>query len=466
MACQYLPAFSSRCAALFAFLAIFGPMDAHAATPTVSLHEVLEAPANLTLSGSVRVRYETLGGQARPGISANDDLVNFRTRLFGEYRTGPMRFGTEIFDSRAYGGDFAGAVSANEVNAFELVQAYSAFDFSNRIGGNIGANVQAGRFILELGSRRLLGAEEYRNTISSYTGLRANFSPGGGVSATLIYALPHTNLPDDKRSVLNNTVKFDRASFDLVLWGGYVNKLRAIGETDFDFTYLHLAEGDTLLRPTRNRSLDTIGARLIREPKPGRWDYEAEGIYQFGTVRDGLAEDAARLNVSAWFLHADAGYTHPGSWEPRISVEADYASGDGSGRSYNRFDTLFGMRRADLAPAGIFATVGRTNLITPGIRIEAIPSARFDWFATYRLLWLASPTDSFSTSGVQDPTGQAGQFAGQQIDGRIRYWVVPGILQFEADAVFLLKGQFLKFAPNAPATGNPHYISFNLIAYF
>lgn len=60
------------------------------------------------------------------------------------------------------------------------------------------------------------------------------------------------------------------------------------------------------------------------------------------------------------------------------------------------------MRRADLAPAGIYNAVARANLIAPGLHVEGAPSKRVEAFAAYRPVWPASRFDSFSTTGVRD----------------------------------------------------------------
>ena len=112
--------------------------------------------------------------------------------------------------------------------------------------------------------------------------------------------------------------------------------------------------------------------------------------------------------MSAWFAHLEAGYSFRHPWAPRIALEFDYASGDRRGGKFGRFDTLFGMRRADLAPAGLYNAVGRANLLAPGVRAEIAPSKRLDVFAAYRPLWLALRTDSFSTTGVRDASGSSG----------------------------------------------------------
>jgi len=439
---------------------------AHAAESSLSLHDALGAPAAWTISGSSRLRYETLSGQARVGVSANDDLISVRSRLFAEYKTGGLRFGTEIFDSRAYRGTLDGSVSANDVNALEPIQLYVGADFDALFGAPIKTRVQAGRFVLNLGSRRLIAGDDYRNTMSGFTGLRTDFTATNDWSGTFIYVVPQIRLPDDKRSVLDNKIRWDRESFDQVLWGGLVSKGGFLPGAALEASYYHFDEDDALGRPTRDRNLDNIGLRLIKNTKKGAFDYELEGIYQFGSVSTGLAATAARQNVSAVFVHAEAGYTWDVSGSPRLAFEFDYAGGDKPGGKYNRFDTLFGSRRTDLAPSGIYATLARTNLLTPALRFEHTPSPRWDWFVGYKVLWSASATDAFASTGVVDPTGNAGRFAGHHIEGRLRYWIVQDTVQFELDAAGLFKGRQLRTAPNAPAPRDTRFFSFNTTVFF
>lgn len=445
-----------------AFAAV--PAVAFADTPT--LQSAIGSPDDFRLSGSARVRHELLDGQPRTGFRAEDEQLALRTTLAAEYRSGPIRIGAELYDSRAYLDRPGSAISANEVNTFELVQAYAGIDLENLLGAGTSTQLQVGRMTLNLGSRRLIAADDYRNTTNGYTGVRADLKGRDGTTATFIYVLPQVRLPDDLPSVQAARTQWDRESFDLRLWGGLVARPKAVFGATAELGYFRLQEFDSPSRPNRDRDLHTISTRIIRDPKPGRFDFEAEGIYQLGGISENTTANAARLPVSAWFLHADAGYTFPGRAKLRVSVEYDYASGDGSGRSYGRFDTLFGMRRADLAPAGIYNAIGRANISTPGVRVEVAPGKRFDAFAVYRAMWLADRTDAFSTTGVRDPSGQSGSFAGHQVEGRVRYWIVPGFLRGEINAVWLAKGRFLKTAPNAPQTANTRYLATALTATF
>jgi len=423
-------------------------------------------PDGLHVSGSMRLRYETIGGEVRPGFNASDELIDLRTILTATYKTGPIRIGAEVYDSRSWLGNSGTPISTNEVNAFEPVQAWIAADIARPFGPGTSLTLQAGRMQTNLGSRRLVASDDYRNTTNGYTGLRGDLGLGGGVKASFGYLLPQQRRPDDLPSLLDNKVRLDREGFDQVVWGGVVSRAKTIGPAMAEIGFYHFGERDTPGRPTRDRSLNIVTARVLRDPAPGAIDYEVEGIYETGRISASLAPAAARLEVGAWFVYARIGYGLGGAWKPHLAAEFDMASGDKAGGKYGRFDTLFGFRRAELGPVGLYNVVARTNVLSPGLRAEAAPGKRVDLMLSYRLLWLAEATDSFAGSGVRDASGGSGRFAGQQLDARVRTWIVPQRLRFEVDGVWLAKGHFLREAPNAPQDGDTTYLSLNLMASF
>jgi hypothetical protein len=417
----------------------------------------------LDLSGTVRVRYEAIANQARVGFNQDDDLLNLRTTLNAQYTDGPFLAVAELWDSRVYGGNAGSPISASEVNALEMVQAYVGWKGR---AGSAKVSVLAGRFMLNLGSRRLVGADEYRNTTNGYTGLRVDVATAHALTATAIYVLPQQRRPDSPEDARDNKVAFDHEGVDQVLWGGNLSKARVLGPVTAEASFYHFGEHDRRGRPTRDRSLNTVGLRLLRDPASLKFDGEFEAFYQWGEVSASTAATSSRLSVSAHFVHAAFGYTFAGPAKIRMSLQYDRASGDRAGGKFSRFDTIFGMRRADIAPAGLYNAVGRANVASPGFKLEAAPSKRWDTFVTYHPLWLAERTDSFSTTGVRDTSGRSGSFAGHQFDTRLRYWLRPERLRFEFDGIVLTKGRFLEEAPNAPAGGTTLYGSFNLTASF
>lgn len=417
------------------------------------------------LGGTSRLRVEAIDGQARAGFNQTDELVNLRTTLMAQYRDGPVRLVAELWDSRVYGDQRGTPVSTGEVNAVELVQAFAEVKVPGLLGDGSAATVSAGRFVLNLGSRRLIAADDYRNTTNGYTGMRADLTWPDGWSATAVYTLPQQRRPDDLASLRRNAVAIDHEGFDLVLWGGLVSRAGAIGPVTIEGSFFHLGERDRPGRPTRDRSLNTASIRVIRDPAPAHVDAEVEVIVQRGRLSTGLAADAPRQAARGWFVHADTGYTFADPWHTRLSIEYDHASGDRPGGANRRFDTLFGMRRADLAPAGLYNAILRSNVISTGMRVEAVPGKRTDLMATVHPMWLAAAADSFSSTGVRDGTGRSGRFAGTQLDMRLRH-LATSWLRLELDAVLLKKGRFLRDAPNAPAGQWTRYLSLNATATF
>lgn len=451
---------------VFLLAAVIAPAAGHAAdTAPPTLAALLGSPAGLKVNGSVRLRQELLSGQPRAGLAPSTDLFSTRTTFFAEYTWDRFRLGGELYDSRAYPERPRSGVGTSEVNTLEPVQLYVAMDLKDALGAGSRSALQAGRFTLNLGSRRLVAADDYRNTTNGYTGVRFDWRGASNRNATFTYTLPQSRQPDALPAILDNDIELDREGADTVLWGGIVAWPLASRDA-LEFSHFRLVERDRRDAATRDRDLATSAIRAFRDPAPGRPGYEVEGIYQRGSLKASTAPLAPTLDASAWFIHVEAGYQWESRLQTRLSLEYDYASGDDRGQDFGRFDTLYGMRRADLAPSGIYAAIGRANLSAPGIRLEVAPSNRWDAMMTVKGLWLASRTDSFATTGVRDATGGSGSHAGEQVDVRVRYWLVPQALRFEADGMWLRKGRFLETAPNAPDTRDTRYLSLNLTATF
>jgi hypothetical protein len=424
------------------------------------------ADDSFRFSGTARARYESLSGQPRLAFKEADQWVSLRTTLAAEYGTGPLRFAGEVQDSRAYLADRRSTISTNEVNALELTQAYVSADLGTPFGAGSALSAQAGRFTMNIGSRRLVAADDYRNTTSSVTGVKTDFKLAGGWSGNAYYTLPQTRLPDDLTSILDNAVRWDRESSAVVLYGATLLTPRRLAGGALETMLVQFRERDAPGRPTRDRDLTTLDLRWFRDPSAGHWDWEVEGALQTGSARTTTAASAPLKDVAADFLHLRFGYQWSTPWKPRLALDYDHVSGEDGGVKSRRFDTLFGMRRGDFAPSGLYNLVGRANIDSPGLRVEATPGPRVDLMATLRGLWLASRTDAFSTIGVRDASGRSGDYAGTQLDTRLRYWLVPKRLRLELDGIVLAKGRFLQHAPGTRDDGSVKYLSVNLQASF
>lgn len=438
-------------AAMPLFLGTFLPVAAHA-------DEDGEGKVRLSLDASARARIEAIDGQFRPATSPDDVFVSFRTIVAARLDIGDFTLGGEVVDARGYGERDKSSVKTTEVDAIEPVQAYAAYSFHDVAEKGDTLTATAGRFSLDIGSSRLVGRTDFPNTVLSYLGAMGEWRTKRKDRLVVFWTEPFTALPDDAAGLHHNGFKIDRVAGNMTFFGASGTAADAFGKVSVELYGYRLVEEDRPDTLTRNRRLSTFGTRLRLAPAAGRFDFEAEGALQGGTVRaTTAANDTANFDVHAGFGHAEAGWTAPSGWTPRMSVMFDYASADGAKSSYGRFDTLFGARRADFGPVALYGPVGRANLISPGARIEARPSKRFDLMAAVRGLWLADATDAFASTNVRDKTGTSGRHAGTQIEARARRWLIQDKLRLEAGAAWLAKGHFLKYAPNAPHTGDTRY---------
>lgn len=419
-----------------------------AAAAQVPLPAASGAPARLTLSGEVRLRGEAMDGQYRALGAASDALLSVQTRLFAGYDLGGVRLGAELWDARAYGQSAASTAGTGEVNALELVQAHVAVDLDRR------TTVQAGRFTMDLGSRRLVARNLFRNSTNAFTGIRLDHRGGGGAQLVLFWTMPQLRLPRTPEAVRANRVAWDRESLDLQLAGASLTL--PAGPASLQLYALGLVEHDAPDFPTADRRLLTLGLRHARPPAAGHWDHDVEIAHQQGSARTAIIAGAPRVDVAAWLVHAEAGRRLAVPWQPRLALLFDLASGGSGPDGIGRFDTLYGARRFEFGPSGLFGALARANIVAAGVRVEAQPSPRVDLMAMWRPAWAAADGDGFAQSGVR-PTAASGRFAGHMAEARLRWWAVPGRVRLDTGAALLAKGRLLREGFGARATGDTVY---------
>jgi len=455
----------NRIALLTVLTAVSCLGSASASAKPGPLASAIGAPNDLTITATVRARVETIDNQFRPNAAENDTMFSVRTAVAAEYDAGPVRFGGEFWDARAYGEAANSSVSTTDVNALELIQAYSRIELGEWAKGAKGGKglLTLGRFTMDVGSRRLIARNRFRNTTNGFTGANAEWTTPGGARLLAFWTLPQIRRPDDSDGIQNNRIKFDLETTGVQFFGGHAALPHMLGGTLEGYVF-RLAEQDGNNRPTRNRRLWTAGLRHFERPAAGKWDHDLEAAYQFGKARrTSAASDLADLDVSAWFVHGEAGYSLAGGWKPRVSISFDGASGDGGKRgTYGRFDTLFGARRFDFGPTALYGPFGRANIVSPGARLELVPGKHTDAMIGYRAVWAQNGRDALSSTGVRDASSRSGTFGGHQIEARLRHWLVPELLQAETGSAVLIKRGLLRDAPNAPATGNTLYGYFDL----
>jgi hypothetical protein len=447
---------------LLAFGALLVPALLGAAeTPDTApwrLSEAARLPDGLDLSGTQRTRYEALDPQFRVGPSGSDQMLALRTTLRVEAKFEAFSLVGELMDSRQELADARSPIDTTMVNAIELLQAYGAMRFDGYADSR--NELRLGRQTLDIGSRRLVARNDFRNTTNFFNGLHWQSQFKSGAALRAFYLLPVTRRPSDAPALLENVVKFDRESFDTDFWGFHMQRPRLLFGATGEAYVFGLHEDDARDAPTRNRRLYTPGLRLHRRPTTGSWDLDVESAIQWGSARNSTAAtDTRDLNHFAHFHHIEMGYTFGKSGAPRLALLYDYAGGDKSSSDgdSNRFDTLFGARRFDHGPTGIYGAFARSNIQSPGLRFSAKPESRLEIMTTYRAYWLASQTDAWTTSGLRDVEGKSGSFLGHQLEARLRWDIRPNNVRLEAGGAYLITGEFVHDAPNATSQGDTAY---------
>ncbi len=417
-------------------------------------------PVRLTFGGTYRIRYETLDGRFRKKAAGSDQILVERLLLAARVQTGGFYLGGELEDLRQQLADRGTHLGTDSVDTFEPLQAYLGYTTRNAFVAGDSLDVMAGRMSFDEGRRRLVARNRYRNTLNAFTGIRARWHSAEGTSIEAFFVLPVNRAPSSFPSLIDNATRLDSESWHTRFWGVFVSHPKLIGRaTGQAYLYgLHAEDGPN--QQVADRDLYTPGVRLVAGPMAGAWDYEFDAAMQFGTSRATKSpSDRRDLTHLAGFVHAETGYSWAAPWSPRFSVEFDYASGDENPNdgTDNRFDTLYGARHFDFGPTGLYGAVARSNIETPGLRLELKPRSGISVMTGYRLLWLASARDAWTTAGLSDPSGASGRYLGEQLEARLRVEAIPKRLRLEVGGAVLTHGEFQQRAAGAPAAANTTY---------
>jgi len=393
-----------------------------ATTPTTTVRVGLEH----------RVRGEVLVDDFRtPGPDGGDAAGLFLRSLGGlTVESGPF-FGTlELIDARAL---LSGAPpSTSHINALDVLQAHVGVRLHDAFVADDVWEVRVGRLTMDLGSRRLVARNEFRNTITAFSGVDSTWTRRGlGLHAFVV--TPLQRLPDDDALAASADGVIDGLwpawqpdvdSGALLAGASATQTHRGI---DVQLTSLWFDEGSG----GRRRWSPSLWLR--RPPRPGAFDFALEVMPQLGQTGDGRRVREHR----ALAIHASVGHRFDVTGSPRLAIAWDHVSGDAvddvGDNIDQRFDTLFGARRFEFGPTGLFGPLARADLSSPAFRFE-IGGDDVELLVAGRAAWRAVPTaPTKPTSAVA-----IGPFFGVLGEVRLRAWprgsVTPevGVATFSA----------------------------------
>lgn len=395
-------------------------------TATMFCNQVIAESIETSLSGSYRLRYETLKNPIFPTTeevrTQTNERLSSRLLVKGQVSYGQWDGVVQLQDSRAALDDNDPTLTSSQVNTFEPLQYFVRYsDVSDHISA-----ITAGRLTVDHGSRRLLAKGVYRNTANAFDGIMVdtrwqNWDIRG------FYLLPVSRYPTDSDSLESNQRAFDKSDSRRRFYGFYMSS----HDKQWAIQNYWLKETDGPQLATKNRDLYTLSVNYTLHTVD-EWKGSVEAIGQTGTARESTAAtDTTDKTVRAWMFHADMG--KPVSDNTFMRGELDIASGDSDSDdgTIEDFDTLYGVRRFDFGPTDVYQTFPRRNLLAGGLRTVTTLAGAHNIMVGYKALWY------LKTSSSED------KFIGHQLEARWRYQVNTH-LRLALGGAYLNKGSALQ----------------------
>ncbi|HEY8095614.1 MAG TPA: alginate export family protein [Methylobacter sp.] len=449
--------------------------------PVWNLHDTLGLPEWLSVGLEQRTRYESLantfkGSLASPAPTARggDQQIAFQSDLWLQARLGKFRFATEFLDARTTLSDSGTNNIPNPPNnsttdTFDFAQGYISWADQNTFFSGKGVEIKVGRQTMDLGSRRLVARPIFRNTVNNFTGVRLRVIDYDRWQFNAFVTMPVLRYPTYNSVTpdanMMNHQKWDEEDTHTWFSGGILEGNKLYKDINAEMYLYHLDEGDNPRNPTRNRRYFTPGIRLFQKPSKSNFDFTAEGIGQFGTVNYAATStfSTTQQRHEAWSSHSEAGYSFDLPWSPRFYLEHDYAGGSKNWKDHSagavdsRFDPLYGASDFDFGPTGIYGAFQRSNINSPGYKLDFSPHKDVSFRLQQRLIWLASGGDCWGGAACTAATtpglaGGNGRYVGDQVGVTGRY-NFNSSLNFDAGWYHLFKGDFAKTAKPTNATG-------------
>ncbi|TPV57358.1 hypothetical protein FJ444_13265 [Aestuariibacter sp. GS-14] len=382
-------------------------------------------------SGEWNLRFENLVNPlfptTSPSFHQHNQRLSSKFELKGSVTWSNIQLVGAFADSRVYLDNDDPTLGRSQVNTLEPVQ-FNVGWLGDGDKGNPALQMtktSVGRFVLDHGSRRLLGSGYFRNALNSFDGLITDWH-WRDWSVRGFYLHPVSRLPSDAASIDNNDRAFDKTESERLFYGVYA-------ESDDKTWHLQsywLNEDDSQELRTRNRQLLTVSAQYT-SPKGSEWLTDVELALQTGTQRQTTsASDLTDLDHQAWMLFASFGKMIDS--KTSLSAVLDWISGDNnsSDNKSNGFDGLYGVRRFDFGPTEVYRSFPRQNLVGIGARMVSKFTSKDNLMLHYGAYWYQ-----------KTPNG-SDSFLGNQIEMRWRHQITKP-LRLEFGSAYMFKGDAL-----------------------
>lgn len=298
---------------LFVFVLSASAFAINAEIPSDTQAVVAKSPAQVTVSGEIRVRLEDASTGTK-GIQSREVILQ-RTRL---NIAADVVKNTKVFislqDSRSWGEEATTISTGNEGQSVDLSQGYFQID---KLGGQP-LSLKVGRQLLAYGDQRLIGHLEWANSGRRFDAVKLMYD-------TKAFSLDFwsAKVGEPGASSVAATAANDKDS----CFRGLYATVKTIPSNTLDL-YLLQDKNDLT-----KRDVYTYGARIAG--KVSSFDYAGELALQTG-------DNALNVSQDSHAYALKAGYTIPSAMNLRIGAEYDYATGNkGDATATEAFQNLY-----------------------------------------------------------------------------------------------------------------------------
>jgi len=266
--------------------------------------------AEIDISGQVRVRHETVQKEFDDDAAFRDH-TDLRTRIkIKAAIAGNTQVVIQFQDSRRFGAMTAfDAPASGELNDGKNVDVHQAYLQVDKLWVN-GPGIKAGRFEFNTGNQRVFGAVGWHNVGRVWEGFQGWYD---NAKLKLVgFWLKRLELNDSDGN----------RDFDVM---GVNATVKEIG---LEATAFHEYDADNAFRIAGMNNLDRTNLGLYLKRKHQQLDFELNGIYQFGAQATGSGTTATEIDIAAFLVAFEAGYSIPGSGKARVAARIDYTTGD------------------------------------------------------------------------------------------------------------------------------------------
>jgi len=382
----------------------------------------LELPGWLQLGGQIRGRFEEPSGTSLLK-NASDAYYASRIRLnLGIKPTSWLRFFAEAQDDRVGAYDSSPAPSTL-YNPMDLRQAYVQLNYE----GVVDVVARLGRQELAFGGERLIGPADW--------GISRTFD---AVDLTVSRGNAKVDLLAGS-SVLIDPTRFDRHKPGEHLYGAYGSIKKLLPGMDVE-PYL-------LFKQTLQvkSEMGTVGDALLVSPgirvlgkTPGRFDYSMELVLQRGSYSSDNISAAAGSFVAGWTMNDSV-------YQPRLSVEYNYASGDPAHKDGTR-DTFDQFYPSNHGYYGMIDQFGWKNMKNVRAGFDFLLTRKLKVRTDFNQFYLATVQDGlYNSSGtaiVTNRTATTGHLGWET--NTVALYQLSKIWKFGAGYGHFFAGEYLK----------------------